>query len=448
MSSASPTWDRADLARRLCHALEVAEQAVVRLAPDGYVDEIDPALNLRPEKVISETGVLLLAASTVNDQPVLSQRLDHLAHLLIPHARSPRMRMGICYEPALALDYAQAHGCLRQMGYADSTFDALLSAATQSQAFAVRERTPHRALEQRWVAELCGINDALPGPSHYMLASMSALGRPLDLLGGSREDLYAFTHALMYLTDPHSSRKRGPRRRADLLLDAEAALARCLDDEDYDLAGEVLMAWPLTGATWSASAAFAFQTLALVEDEAGFLPSAGTKLKHLDKLGGKQRSNCLLASAYHTIYVMGLLCAASLAPGRAPPMRLCGRLSSPPGLVDEIYARLSPLDSAPHWSLAYARLAPSERSTLVSFLHSVALRRAVRARDLTTVHELLQRAAAADLANGPLWSQAAELLERAVVHVAQAARLPDSAPATHAIAVGHRTIFSLGERQS
>ena len=431
MSSTS-TWDRADLARRLCYALEIAEQAIVSLAPDGYVDEIDPAFNLRPEKVISETGMLLLAASAVNDQPALSQRLDHLARLLSLHARSPRMRMGICYEPALALDYAQAHGCLRRMGHADPTFDSLLRAATQSQAFGVRERTPHRALEQRWVAELCGIDDALPGPSRHMLASMSALGRPLDLLGGSREDLYAYTHALMYLADPHLSRKRGPRRRADLLLDAEAALARCLDDEDYDLAGEVLLAWPLAGAAWSAAAAFAFQTLTLVEDEAGFLPSAGIKLKHLDKLGGKQRSNCLLASAYHTIYVMGLLCAASLAPGRAPPTRLCGRQSSP-GLVDEIYARLSPLGSAPHWSLAYARLAPSERNTLGGFLHSVALRRAVRARDLIAVHELLHRADGADLANGPLWSQAAELLERAVVHAAQAARLPGSAPVTQAI---------------
>src|SRR5262249_49124175 len=151
-------------------------------------------------------------------------------------------------------------------------FDALLRVATQSQAFAVRERTPHRALEQRWVAELCGIDDVLSGPSLRVLASMSALGRPLDLLGSGREDIYAYTHALMYLIGPHSSRKCLPRRRADLLLDAEAALASCLDDEDYDLAGELLLTWPLTGAPWSAAAAFAFQTLALVEDQAGFLP--------------------------------------------------------------------------------------------------------------------------------------------------------------------------------
>jgi hypothetical protein len=425
MSSASPAWDSADLVRRLSGALDIAEQAIVRLAPGGYSDDIDPALNLRPEKVISETGVLLLAASTVHDQRALQPRLDHLARLLTPHARSARMRMGICFEPALALDYAQAHGCLRKMGHADSSFDALVDTAKRSQAFSVRERTPHRALEQHWIAELCGVEGPLMGPSRYALASMSALGRPLDLLGGSREDLYAFTHALMYATDLLSPRTRGPRCRADVLHDAEAALVRCLDDEDYDLAGELLLTWPLTGTAWSATAAFAFQTLAFVEDEVGFLPSAGTKLKHLNRLAGTQRSDCLLASAYHTIYVMGLLCAASLAPNRVPPMRPFGRMSAP-HVVDDMHAGLSTAARSPHWLLAYGKLAKSERRVLGSFLYAVALVRAVRARDLHAVHELLAGAAAAKLANGPLWSQAAELLERAAAHT-------QAAPLEHAM---------------
>src|ERR1051326_961136 len=92
MRPAWPHWDRTDLLRRLCGALDIAERVVVCLADDGYADEVDPSLNLRPEKVISETAVLLLAASTVNEQQVL-QRIDNLARLLIPHARGPRIRM-------------------------------------------------------------------------------------------------------------------------------------------------------------------------------------------------------------------------------------------------------------------------------------------------------------------------------------------------------------------
>jgi len=73
----------------------------------------------------------------------------------------------------------------------------------------------------------------------------------MDLLNGSRDDVYAFTHALMYVTDFNIRPRRLPRRRAAILAEAEAALARCLDEQDYDLGGEVLLAWPLTGRSWS-----------------------------------------------------------------------------------------------------------------------------------------------------------------------------------------------------
>jgi hypothetical protein len=80
----------------------------------------------------------------------------------------------------------------------------------------------------------------------------------MDLLSGSREDIYAFTHALMYVTGFNISPWRLPRARAVILEEAEAALGRCLDEQDYDLGGELLLAWPLTRATCSAAAAFGF----------------------------------------------------------------------------------------------------------------------------------------------------------------------------------------------
>jgi len=102
-------WDEADLIRRLCHALDIAQQAVARLAPNGYTDAEDLLINVRPEKVISETAVLLLAASAVARVDEVRMRIDQVARLLIPHARSERMRLGTCLEPALALDYSAAH---------------------------------------------------------------------------------------------------------------------------------------------------------------------------------------------------------------------------------------------------------------------------------------------------------------------------------------------------
>src|SRR3569833_1855631 len=102
--------------------------------------------------------------------------------------------------------------------------------------------------------------------------------RPVDLLHGTREDLNAFTHALMYATCFNSAPWGINIESFEILDEAEAMLARCLDEQDYDLAGELLLAWPLTGSDWSALATFAFNVLLRVEDEASFLPSPATCL--------------------------------------------------------------------------------------------------------------------------------------------------------------------------
>jgi hypothetical protein len=57
----------------------------------------------------------------------------------------------------------------------------------------------------------------------------------MDLLNGSREDIYVFPHALMYVTGFNVCPSRLPRPKTMILADAEAALARCLDEQDYDL---------------------------------------------------------------------------------------------------------------------------------------------------------------------------------------------------------------------
>jgi hypothetical protein len=84
-------WDRQDLARRLCHALDIAKQAVEHLASNGYTDPVEPSNSIRPEKLISETAVLLLAASAVVDDEMVIERIHRVARVLIPHARSERM---------------------------------------------------------------------------------------------------------------------------------------------------------------------------------------------------------------------------------------------------------------------------------------------------------------------------------------------------------------------
>jgi hypothetical protein len=238
------------------------------------------------------------------------------------------------------------------------------------------------------------------------------LKRPLDVLSVSRDESYAFTHALMYVRDFNIRPRRLPRARAVILAEAEAALARCMDDENYDLGGELLMAWPLTGDAWSAGAAFGFRILARLEDQNGILPSPGARQDRRDTCDGDARTDHVLATAYHTVYVMGLLCASALHAGRAPPTTLSGPAASDRGAADTILRFLDTDDRSPYWRHEVDRISPAEREALAGFLLSIALCRKISRREFRVIHELLKVGYALGLTDAPATGQAAELLER------------------------------------
>ena len=237
----------------------------------------------------------------------------------------------------------------------------------------------------------------------------SVLNRPLDILGGERNDGYAFTHLLMYCTDFGLRPPILPRPQSVILEEAGSLLAKCLDDEDYDLAGEVVLAWPLIGAPWCAASTFAFRVLAAVEDHVGVLPGGTTKLDRLNKLEGKAKTRYALGTAYHTVYVMGFLCAASLREGRAPARQIM-EASFDEGFVDHL---LSVFDrDQGHWQAELVKLSKAERNALCPLLLDLAIVQKCRKHDYQTVSDLLVSAHRYGVARSPLCGQAAELLER------------------------------------
>ena len=413
-------WDAADLVRRLCGALDLARQAVERFAAKGFTAPADPAVRVQPEKLIGETAILLYAASAAA-RPELRDRIEAIARLLMPHARSERMMLGICLEPSVALDYAEAHILLSALGYRDAHFDALLRQCVTSQAGAGRERVPHRALEQQWIAGIWRQSAPQACGRAPRRALDLVLKRPLDVLSRGLDEAYAFTHALMYVADFGRRRCRLPRARAAITAEAQALLARCLDEENYDLGGEMLMAWPLTGAPWSAGATFGFRVLAALEDRDGMLPAPGVRSAAAAKRDGKasagERNGApsadeRMARGYHTAYVMGLLCAAALSPGSAPPLQFPAYPAPQAGSADAMLRFLDGGGPKPFWQQNFERLAGAERDALAGFLLDVALARTVRRRDFSAVHALLKTGYACGLAGTPAGSQAAEMLER------------------------------------
>lgn len=422
-------WNEYDLVRRLCHALDLALRALERLAQAGYSDPTRPAANIRPEKVIAETGVLLYGASLARQHREVNVRIHRLARRLASHARSAQIRLGLALNPALAFDYSLAHVLLTRLGFPDADFDRLLDQCRAAQASAGRERVPHRALEQEWIE---GLRHSDVETSHLAgkarrLLRQTILAHPMDLFSATDEDLYAFTHAVMYATGFRRASGALPRSRSAILAEAEGALARCLDSQDYDLTAEILLAWPLTGKSWSPVAAFAFRVLAEVEDKAGFLPTPATRLSELKAREGEDRSRYLFATAYHTAYVMGLLCAAALQPGCAPPIAWRGG-SSPRGAVRHLLSVLHDGKPAPHWRDAFEKLSGEQQDALGGFLFHIALERKASERDFAGLAHVLRTGLELGLAATPVASQAAELLERigsyAGSHAAPAAHAP------------------------
>ena len=420
-------WKERDLVRRLCHALDLALRALERLAPAGYSDPDRPAANIRPEKVIAETGVLLYGASLARQHREVNVRIHRVARRLAPHARSAQIRLGLALNPALAFDYSLAHVLLTRLGFPDADFDRLLDQSRSAQASAGRERVPHRALEQEWIEGLRHPepSDGAARTRRRMILRQTILANPMDLFSATDEDLYAFTHAVMYATGFRRASGALPRSRAAILAEAEGALARCLDSQDYDLAAEILLAWPLTGKSWSPVAAFAFRVLAEVEDKAGFLPTPATRLSELEARKGEDRSRYLFATAYHTAYVMGLLCAAALQPECAPPVAWRGSTS---GAARHFLSLLDDEKQSPHWREVFAQLSVAQQDALAGFLFHVALQRKASERDFAGMAQVLQIGFELGQAATPVASQAAELLERigscAGIHASPAAHSP------------------------
>lgn len=68
---------------------------------DGHTDPGDPSHKVRPEKVVGETGLLLLAAARAASANEIRERIEFVARLVIPLARAEHVRARVCLEPSL-----------------------------------------------------------------------------------------------------------------------------------------------------------------------------------------------------------------------------------------------------------------------------------------------------------------------------------------------------------
>ena len=399
-------WNPDDLIRRVDRSLDFA-QAAISLVRDKDPGIDMEALEAPPDKIIAETAMLLRAVVTLPGSAASSvrRRAAELAEALSLHARHARVGLGIALFPALALDYGAAHIVLASAGYADPQFSRTIMDSLGSTTSAARERFPHRELEQAWLISLLtgATMDDTP-------VSRTALAKGIDVISGSRDDAYSLTHALMYATDFGINPNRS--LPADQILSiSRSALSGILDDDDFDLAGELLLSWPFLGREWDNTSSFAFGVLASVEDDVGVLPSLALDLKEYQDLPAESRKNYVAAVAYHTAYVMGLLCSSALRAGKFPRKTLSGD-NAPTQFTSTLLEILKRDARTPQW-MRYAESLPEQtRNACASFFLDVAIRRHVRRTEFGEAHQLISEASGYGIEVSKLFVQAAEMLNR------------------------------------
>ena len=216
----------------------------------------------------------------------------------------------------------------------------------------------------------------------------------------------------MYMTDLGERLVELPRSAEEIGADAEAALAYGLDIDDFDLAAEVLLTWPMLRIPWSKGASVGFGVVASTADELGFVPGPSFDQEHYDGLTGYRRNDYVLTSSYHTNLVWGFLCAAALRPGCSPqPMT---RRPAPADGVGDVLLGLDPDCTSPLWRRART-MGVDQREAVAPMLVVALLRRAVSAGRFATIQEALRVALATGLTEAPAPQQSAALLRRSTI---------------------------------
>ena len=424
-------WPRHDLEARLVRVLDLAAAVVSDFGAHGRTDELVPELGFGPDKVVAESAMLAWAAAGCTTDAEVGSRVDRLVDLLVPLARSLRVLLDAALHPARAFKYAVPHVLLSRLGRPDPEFDAFLADACASARASAADVPPSARLERHWIAQAwpaLSADGAEPdgpqrGPDRTLDPDLgrgqdqgltwgpdlrqTALGRPLDVLDASREEVYALTHVLFYVSDlGHRSPTALPRPAVDVLADVEAALVRYVHGEDYDLAGELLMAWPELRAAWGPVAAFCFRVLADVEDAVGVLPCGNVDHARFAALPPGERERYARATGYHTAYVMGFLCASALRCGE-PPLTLPSAGAPACATVDSAWPELLTLvDPERHWRRTFDTLTDAEKCSLTNMLADIAALEACSGHDYRRAAHVVALAEQAGVA-GPMQARVA-----------------------------------------
>ncbi|MEO6803741.1 MAG: hypothetical protein ABI197_10930, partial [Granulicella sp.] len=118
----------------------------------------------------------------------------------------------------------------------------------------------------------------------------------------------------------------------------------------------------------------------------------------------------LATTTYHSVYIMGMLAAAVLAPGKRPPLKV-PESTVRSGAFEAVLDCFYPDDHKAHWQQELETLEPAECESLAGFLLNIALHREVGRSNFAAIERLLAVGSALSLTT-PVVAQATEMMTR------------------------------------
>jgi hypothetical protein len=295
-----------ELLERLDGCLAFARRTVEGADPAHALWQVDLGQVSGYEKMMMEAGLL---AHLVGRTGCCDEAVERLAHAIRANYDSTSALSCILRHPRLAASLGTLLLVLDRFGLATQQERAVVHGALESPYLDCSEHVPFRLLDRHWVLGLVG--DA-PAPLSDALR-LSAACRTTHPIYMTREDGYAITHAIMYVTD-FGAHATPPELRGDAAWrTVDAAVAWCTAAGDFDLLAELLLAQLLLRRRLSAYGAIAWRRSRDTWDALGFLPSPSLSAASFRELDDEaEQRQYAFHNMYHTMLVGGLLCAAFL----------------------------------------------------------------------------------------------------------------------------------------
>lgn len=258
-------------------------------------------------KVISESSMLIRAvlSSPLSAEPEIVANANKL-YSHVTNRIEIEKRVAFLHKcPWLTIEALTPYIHLKQLGYHDKLANQLLNSFFNLGQLCRAEQTPAQIFEAQW---LYWLQTATIHPETSSTLRATCLGRGMPVLGSLTEDIYAFTHCLLFLADLGNQYWQDlPRDNGIILSEALSLLITSMDYGNFDLGVELLWAWPILGQSMDGTAEFFYSILCTIQGENGYLPGPFFQKVVHDSLSESLRKHYVALTCYHSTLVMGIL---------------------------------------------------------------------------------------------------------------------------------------------